>query len=83
MKSIPRDTTREAMLKQDEILRRIGPCGRAAMTFELNDGMRSLVEAGVRDRHPDWDNEAVRREVLRLLVGEELFQQVYPPGAST
>lgn len=65
------------MLKQDEILRRIGPRGRAAMTFELSDCMRSRVEAGVRDRHPDWQTAAVRQEVLRLMIGEELFQQIH------
>ena len=66
------------MLKQYEILRRMDPARRAAMAFELSDNVRSLVEAGVRSRHPDWDVSLVNREVLRLMIGEELFQQVLP-----
>lgn len=64
------------MLKQYEILCRLGPAGRAAMTFELSDSMRSLVEAGVRDRYPDWDTDMISREVLRLMLGERLFQRI-------
>ena len=76
MTSLPRDTTPEAMLKHYEVLRRLGPSGRAAMTFELSDNVRSLVEAGVHDRHPDWNTDWVRREVLRLMLGDELFQRM-------
>ncbi len=73
----PRDTTPEAMLKQIEVLRRLGPAGRAAMTFELSDNVRSLVEAGVRSRHPDWDTDTVNREVIRIMIGEDLFYCVF------
>jgi hypothetical protein len=70
-------TTAEARAVQLRILRRIGSAGRAAMTFELSDNLRSLVAAGVRHRHPDWDDRAVEREVIRLMVGDALFQQAY------
>jgi hypothetical protein len=73
----PRDTTPEAMLKQTEVLRRLGTAGRAAMTFELSDNVRSLVEDGVRSRYPDWDTPSVNREVVRLMIGEDLFQCVF------
>lgn len=82
MESIPRDTTRDAFLKQIEVLRRIGPVGRLAMTFELSDNLRSLVSAGVRHRHPQWDNRAVEREVIRLMLGDNLFQQAYGKGSA-
>lgn len=62
---------------QFEVLRRIGPMGRAAMTFELSDNLRSLVEAGVRDRHPHWDDRTVEREVVRLMIGDDLFRRAY------
>ncbi len=74
---LPRDTTAEAMAKEFEILRRIGPAGRAAMTFELSDNLRSLVEAGVRYRHPQWDDRSVEREVIRLMIGDDLFRKAY------
>jgi hypothetical protein len=71
------DTTPEARAKQFEVLRRIGPAGRAAMTFELGDNLRSLVRAGVRYRHPRWDDRTVEREVIRLMIGDVLFRQAY------
>ena len=72
------DTTIEAARKQFEILRRLGPEVRAKMAFELSDNLRSLVEAGVRLRHGDFDEQRVQQEVLRLMVGETLFRQMCP-----
>ena len=80
---LPRDTTREAMAKQFEILRRIGPAGRLAMAFDLCDHLRSLAEAGVRLRHSDWDDLTVEREVIRLMVGDDLFRKAYATGGRT
>lgn len=71
------DTTTEALAVQFRILRRMGPAGRAAMTFELSNNLRRLVEAGVRHRNPLWDERAVEREVIRLMIGDELFRQAY------
>ena len=48
-----------------------------AMTFELSDNMRSIVADGVRHRHPQWDEPTVEREVLRLMIGDELFGEVF------
>jgi hypothetical protein len=71
------DTTPEALAVQFQVLRRIGPAGRLAMMFDLSDNLRSLVEAGVRHRHPDWDDRTVEREVIRLMIGDDLFRQGY------
>ena len=78
MDAIPADTTVDAARKQFEILRRLGPEVRVKMAFELSDNLRSLVEAGVRQRHSDFDEQRVQQEVLRLMVGETLFRQIYP-----
>lgn len=71
------DTTPEALAVQFRILRRMGPAGRAAMMFDLCDNLRTLVEAGVRYRHPQWDDRAVEREVIRLMIGDDLFRRAY------
>ena len=71
------DTTSEAWDVQYRALRSIGMAGRIAMTFELSDNMRATVADGVQHRHPDWDEQAVEREVLRLMIGDDLFRQVY------
>jgi hypothetical protein len=77
IEGIPRDTTPEAFRRQLEVLRRLGVEGRAAMTFELSDNLRALVKAGVRHRHPAWDDRTVEREVIRLMIGDDLFQRAY------
>ena len=77
MKTIPADKTIEAARKQFEILRKLGPEVRAKMAFEMSDNLRRTVEAGVRQRHPDWGQEEVKRAVLRLTIGERLFRQVF------
>jgi len=57
MNMIPADTTLEAVRKQFEILRRLGPEGRLRMAFEMSDNLRRIVEAGVRGRHPDYNEK--------------------------
>ncbi len=76
------DTTADALAVQTRALRRIGPGGRAAMMFELSDNLRSLVEAGVRHRHPHWESRAVEREVTRLMIGDDLFQRACGKGSA-
>lgn len=80
MNTISPDTTIEAARKEFEILRGLGPEVRVKMALEMSDNLRSIVEAGVRLRHPDYDEEAVRREVLRLMVGERLFREILKDG---
>ena len=71
------DTSADALAVQLQVLRRIGPAGRLAMAFELSDNVRSLVEAGVRQRHSDWNDRAIEREVIRLMIGDDLFQRAF------
>jgi len=75
---IPADTTIEAIRKQIEILRRMGPEARLKMAFELSDNLRSIVEAGVRGRHMDYNEQQIKREVLHLMIGDVLFKQMFP-----
>ena len=78
MNMIPEDTTVEAVRKQFEILRRLGPEVRLKMTFEMSDNLRRIVESGVRERHPNYDEKKIKQGVLRLMIGEALFKQIYP-----
>lgn len=78
MNTIPADTTIEALRKQFEILRRLGPQARLKIAFELSDNIRSIVEAGVRGRNPSYNEQQIKQEVLRLMIGDALFKQIYP-----
>ena len=75
---VPKDTTLEAACMQFSILRKIGMASWARMAIELSDGLRSIIESGVRQRHPDYDENMVRLAALRIAIGEELFHQAYP-----
>ncbi len=71
------DTSPEARAVQSRVLRSLGIAGRMVMTFELSDNMRSTLAAGVRHRYPLWDEKAVEREVLRLMIGDDLFREAF------
>ena len=73
-----RDTTPEAARVYYAALRRMGPEARLKAALQLSDQMRALLEAGVRQRHPDYDEQTVRLATIRLWLGEALFREVYP-----
>jgi len=50
-----------------EILRGKTLQERAAMIFEANRAMRLRLEGHLRSRHPDWDEEAITREIARRM----------------
>ncbi len=72
------DTSREAGRIHMDVLRRLGLARRAAMTFELTDDLHRVTEAGVRHRHPDYDDDMVRLALVLLWLGPELFRRVHP-----
>lgn len=75
---VPRDTTLEAIRIRFSILRKIGFAGRANVAIELSDGLRATIESGVRQRHPDYDDNMVCLAALRIAIRKELFHQAYP-----
>ena len=75
---LPKDTTIEAMSIRFNILKKLGITGRVKMVIDLSDGLRSIIEAGVRHRHPEYGDELVKLAVLRIMLGEDLFSQLKP-----
>ena len=74
----PADTSRAAAQVHATVLRRLGSSRRMEMIADLSDSMRTLVEAGVRLRHPGYSEEDVRWSVARILIGEQLFRRTFP-----
>lgn len=60
------DTSRRVAATQAALYREIGPAGRADIAADLSDGIRELAIAGVRSRHPDYDDSRVMQEVLSI-----------------
>ena len=57
---------REAQLR---LYREIGETGRGRIAAEMSDLLRDLAVAGVKHRHPEYDEEQVLAEVLAIFYG--------------
>jgi hypothetical protein len=75
---IPKDTTLEAYRAQIQALRRLGPEGRLRMMAALNQGVRRTIEAGIRHRHPDYNDRQIKLARIKLMVGKEVFNNLIP-----
>ena len=74
----PRDTSLEAARIQHEVYRRIAPQKRLKMACQMSDAVRQLAAVGVRARHPEYLDREIKLAVIRLILGEKLFQAAYP-----
>ena len=75
---IPTDTTKDAAQKHTEILRRLGLQGRAALTFQLSDNLRTVTIAGIKHRHPEYTPDQIKLALFRLTLDPDLFAQAFP-----
>lgn len=74
----PLDTSLEAERVQIEAFRRMGPEGRLKAGIALSRMCRDLLTAGVRMRHPDYNERQVQLAVIRLILPGDLFLTAYP-----
>jgi len=63
------DTSPAVTEAQNQLYREIGESGRARIAAEMSDMLRELAIAGVRQRHPEFDEERVTAEVLAVFYG--------------
>jgi hypothetical protein len=75
--SIAADTSPEADAVQVEAYRRMGGAGRAQVMFRLCEMAREAATSGIRARHPEYDDEQVKRALARLRYGDELVRSVW------
>lgn len=76
-RSLPLDTTRAADDVQLQAYRRLGGAERVAIGFRLRSMIREVALAGIRRRHPEYDEAEAQRALRRLLLGDELVRQAY------
>ena len=74
--TVARDTSAAARRVQIEALRRLDGPTRLRMALRMSDDSRHVALAGIRHRHPEWTDDDVRRELLRLLLGRQLAATV-------
>jgi len=72
------DTSREAQEVQIEILRRMPPEKRLAISLNLGAISHEILVQGVRARHPEYGDNEVKMAAIRLKLPEKLFLQVFP-----
>ena len=74
--SIAGDTAPHAT--QVEVYRRMGGTGRLQVMFRLIRLGRRAAAAGIRRRHPEYDDEQVLLALARLLYGDDLIRRAWP-----
>lgn len=70
-----RDTTAEAqvaLLRSKTVAERISTC------FVTSEVARSTALAGIRHRHPEYDDATAQLALFGLLVGDDRFVRAWP-----
>lgn len=73
------DTDPQAETVLVALLRQAAPARKLAMVGELNATVRTLAQAGLRQRFPNASNAELQRRLADLLLGADLATQVYGP----
>jgi hypothetical protein len=63
------DTTPRTAALQLRLYREAGPSGRAQIAADLSDAVRETTLAGIRRRHPDYSEDEVKADFLRIVYG--------------
>lgn len=63
------DTSARVAAIHIQLYRAAGEAKRAEIMADLSDALRDLAAAGVRQRHPEYDDDQVRQEVLAVFYG--------------
>lgn len=79
MTAVPKtDTSPAAAEAQAGVLRRLSPERRLDLAVDMSLTARALVGARLRLEHPDWSENVVTRQLLRLTVADADLPP--PPG---
>jgi len=76
--SISADTSLDAHEAQLDAYRRMGGAARVAVMFRLSESARRWSMAGIRRRHPEYDDFQLRRALARMILGDDLVRRVWP-----
>ena len=77
MSTLFTDTHPKMEALQIRLLRQASPARKMDMLAQLNASARALALCGLRMRHPQADEDELRRRLAGLLLGEELARKIY------
>ena len=72
-----RDTSSQAREVQRAAHRRLGAAGRVELAFEMSAQARQISIAGMRSRDPALSQAEARSQLLRRILGDDLYQAAY------
>jgi hypothetical protein len=72
------DTSHDAHARQLAAHRALSPGERIELALAMSEDALAIAAAGIAARHPNYGDEDVRRALLRLRWGDELFLAVFP-----
>jgi len=70
------DTSPDIRKIQIEINRKRTIEERFQLLDEMNRAMRERIVAGVRAQFPDWSDEQVNEEVVRRMLGDQVYRKL-------
>jgi len=56
----------------------MGPERRVEVAMTMSEELVDLTRTGIRERHPEYDDDAIRLAEIRQRLGDELFVRAYP-----
>lgn len=71
------DTSPKAHQVQRAAHRRLGAAGRVELAFEMSAQARQISIAGIRSRNPELSQAEARSQLLRRILGDELYRAAY------
>ena len=77
MPTLSSDTHPKMEALQIQIIRRMPAWKKCAIVDGLNETVRSLAIAGIKQRQPDATPEQIRRMLAELMLGADLARKVY------
>jgi hypothetical protein len=66
VRPIPADTSPEAFRVLLQVYRAMPPCRRLEIAMQMSDDILEVAASGVRQRHPDYNDEQVRMALIRM-----------------
>ena len=77
MSSLYSDTHPKMEQMQIEFIRRMPSWKKLSIVNGLNETVKTLAIAGIKQRKPDATPEQIQRLLAELMLGKELAQKVY------
>lgn len=74
----PYDTSPEAHELQLRLYRSMTDEQRSGLALEMSDDVRQIAREGIKQRHPEYTDEDVKKALVALLYGADAAAKVWP-----